>query len=165
MLDSNSKVLISCAVIGVVGTIGAALISNWDKFSPHSQTTDTVESDLIKPIPAPKPIHEPAPPSEAILDISGVWQDAGFPSNTTRITQHGKKLELARSGVLPTGIRFESSGIGELSGQSVATKYNTRYQNGLTSTGECFGQVSPNGAMIVNCTDSILNTFSISLLR
>ncbi|MGH6847030.1 MAG: hypothetical protein ACREC0_06220 [Methylocella sp.] len=143
MPESNSKVLISCAVIGLVGTIGAALISNWDKFSP---------------------VPKPAPLAEAILDISGVWQDAGAPSNTTRITQHGEKLELARSGILPTGVRCESSGSGELRGLSVATKYYTRYQNGLTSSGDCVGQVSPNG-MIINCTDSILKAFSISLFR
>ena len=50
MSSENQKpwVLITLAVIGVVGTLGGALISNWDKFFPQN-VTPTVSADSDGP--------------------------------------------------------------------------------------------------------------------
>ena len=51
--NQKSWVLILIAVIGVIGTMGGALIANWDKFSPSSEepvaSTESANSDSAKP--------------------------------------------------------------------------------------------------------------------
>jgi hypothetical protein len=58
--ESSHRVAIVVAVIGVVGTIGAALIGNWDKMFP----------------PTPRVAHGPSPPKEPQRDP--------FPEQTAR---------------------------------------------------------------------------------
>lgn len=71
------------AVIGLVGVLGGALTTNWDKLSPHAEPQ-------VVPAPAkadaPKPPHSDAPRRSSIttppavqgINISGVWRDVNM---------------------------------------------------------------------------------------
>jgi len=75
----NSRILIVVAVIGLTGTLGAALIANWDKFFPpqtpsgHPADVDaTTESRSLTP--DENPGMRPSAPTG--LTIAGVRRDA-----------------------------------------------------------------------------------------
>ena len=154
MAESNYRVAIVVAVIGVIGTLGAAFIGNWDKiFAPSPKSSPKIDSAQTTRV-------EPRPPAEAIPNIGGVWRDSNYPINGTRITQDGNMFHFTRWGVLPNGTTFESSGSGTIAGQRLTSNYNARYKSGATSEGGCSGTVALNGMhMELNCTDSLLGTF------
>ena len=100
------------------------------------------------------------------LQISGVWRDGNYPNNGSQVTQHGNSFSFTRWGVLPNGIRFESSGSGTIAGQRFTSRYNARYQSGDTSAGDCSGTVSTDGLrMELTCRDSLLGTFPLTAIR
>jgi TIR domain len=100
------------------------------------------------------------------LQISGVWRDGNYPNNGSQVTQHGNSFSFTRWGVLPNGIRFESSGSGTIAGQRFTSRYNARYQSGDTSAGDCSGTVSTDGLrMELTCRDSLLGTFPVTAIR
>jgi len=115
----NSRIAIAVATIGVISTLGAALIANWDKLFP----------------PSPKP----QPSSESIADIHGIWHDRAYPTNGFEIGQFGKSFQFRGWGVLIDGTRFESSGNGTITGRSFTTTYQAKYQSGApsVSVGNC----------------------------
>jgi hypothetical protein len=100
------------------------------------------------------------------LHISGVWRDGNYPNNGSQVTQNGNSFSFTRWGVLPNGIRFESSGSGTIAGQRFTSRYNARYQSGDTSAGDCSGTVSTDGLrMELTCRDSLLGTFPVTAIR
>ena len=82
---AESKVLIAVAVIGVVGTIGAAVIANADKLFPKT-------SSPTSPAPAPQP--RPARPDQGVTKLPPVQADG----ERTRFT--------GRMGPLEEGISY-----------------------------------------------------------
>jgi hypothetical protein len=44
--STTSKIVIWVAIIGLVGTLGAALIANWDKFFPSASTQDELPDEM-----------------------------------------------------------------------------------------------------------------------
>ena len=184
MPESSQRIAIVVAVIGVIGTLGAALISNWDKiFAPSPQSArkiDSPQTKQIEPQPPAEPTPrsprkidspqarqtEPRPRAEPISNISGLWRDSDYPSNTSQITQDGNSFHFRRSGVLPNGIRFESSGSGTITGQRFTSNYNARYQSGATSVGDCSGTVSPDRMRLeLTCRDSLVGAFPVTAIR
>ena len=165
MSETDSKIAVVIAVIGVVGTLGAAVIANWDKIFPHSPKRDAIENDSIKPPPTSKPINEATPQPEDLLTMNSVWHDVGALDNKTRILQRGDKFEFTRWGVLPTGEGFEATGSGEYRGQNVTTKYTAKYEKGSTSGGTCIGQLTLNNVIKLDCHDSRFDNYSYSFVR
>ena len=175
MADSSPRIAIAVAVIALVGTLGAALIANWDKiFEPSPRPAPRVESSqparneprpLEEPAPRTTPT-EPRPSAEAVPSIVGVWRDSNYPGNGSRITQDGNRFRFTRWGVLPNGTQFESSGSGTITGRRFTSSYTARYQNNATSAGDCSGTVSPDGTrMDFSCNDSLLGTFPVIAVR
>ncbi|MGH6689274.1 MAG: S1C family serine protease [Gammaproteobacteria bacterium] len=143
-----------------------------------------VEADIVRLIirawvpalpavatPPPLTPGEQAPASAGrspaqMPNISGVWRDPQQPGNGSQVTQDGNRFHFTRWGVLPNGIRFESSGSGTVTGQGFTSSYSARYQSGTTSTGNCSGTVSPDGTRIeMNCRDSLLGAFPLTSVR
>lgn len=152
MLESNQRIAIAVAVIGVIGTLGAAIIANWDK--------------IFVPSPKLQPNIASYPSAEPIPNLAGLWVDSNYPSNGSQITQDGNSVHFTRWGVLPNGIRFESSGSGSITGRRFTNTYTATYQSGATSTGDCSGTLSPDGTRIeLNCRDSRLGAFPVTAIR
>jgi hypothetical protein len=100
MPESSQRIAIVVAVIGVIGTLGAALIGNWDKIvAPSPQRPPKIDSPQ-------NTRSEPRPPAETVPNIGGVWRDSDSPSNGSQITQDGDRFHFTRWGVLPNGTRF-----------------------------------------------------------
>ena len=155
MSDTSNRVTIVVAIIGVVGTIGAAVIGNWDKIFPPPALPKKIETVSAK-----------TPTARAVSNISGVWRDVEYPSNSSQLSQDGNRVHFTRRGVLPNGVRFESSGSGTATGQSFNSDYSARYSSGATSMGNCSGTMSIDGKfMKLTCSDSLLQTFSLSAIR
>jgi len=124
--------------------------------------------------PAPQPKTPPAAPtarrpepaqtgphSTAAANIGGVWRDDDYPSNGSRINQDGDRFSFTRWGILPNGVRFESSGDGKVIGRRISSSYRARYQSGDTSAGHCSGTLSADALRIdLDCRDSLLGVFS-----
>src|SRR5262245_51314930 len=65
---SGGKVAIIVATITVVGTLGSALLANWDKLRGSSQraTTHTARPPTTRP--ATEPVRNPAPTDDRLED-------------------------------------------------------------------------------------------------
>jgi hypothetical protein len=183
MADSGYRNTIIVALIGVIGTLGAALIGNWDKIfaparpapgesrpapdaRPVAQSESTASVEPTRPArPEPRAAAPPAPvPSSA--SIGGVWRDSDNPANGSQVVVEGNAFRFTRWGVLPNGVRFDAQGNGTLSGHRFSSTYRARYQSGDTSTGACSGAVSADGArMDMSCRDSLLGSFPVTALR
>jgi hypothetical protein len=110
MGDSSSNTAITAAVIGVVGSIAVALITNWDKFSGAPRNTDAPrieqstpaqtspqpataqpppQSVAVQPVNPVTPVRESVPAMinirELILktfpNVSGVFTESAFPAD------------------------------------------------------------------------------------
>lgn len=72
-INTNHKIKIIIAVIGVVGAIISAIITSWDKFS-HKQSTEITKSvtstDHDLPIPGLQP-------KKFLGALEGIYEDAG----------------------------------------------------------------------------------------
>jgi len=77
MLQSNQRIAIVVAVIGVIGSLGAAFIANWDKF--------------FVPPPQPRAKIDSQPPADSIPNLGGLWRDSSNPNNSSQISQDGNK--------------------------------------------------------------------------
>lgn len=155
MADSNHKVAIGVAVIGVAGTLGAALLANWDKvFGRPAQTS-----------PAAVQVAPPAAPRVA-ASLTGNWRDSTGPNNTSRVRQVGNGFQFSRQGTLPDGTGFDAAGTGTVDGLQIASSYQARYGNGTVSSGTCSGTVSADATrMDLQCVDSLLGAFSSVAIR
>jgi len=156
MADPSHRVTITVAIIGLAGTLGAALLSNWDKIFSRAPQADVVNEQLPKKTnPIEAPLADPTP------NISGAWRDSDNPDNRTKVSQVGNRFSFTRSGTLSNGIRFESSGTGNLVGSRLMSRYTARYQSGDMSSGECNGSVSSDAMRIEqSCSDSFLGVFA-----
>jgi len=178
MADTSPRAAIVVAVIGVVGTLGTALIANWDKLFPRTSPqlvkpeppvdsrvgkTNPVDEKLASPVPA-API--PAAPVDVTPQIAGVWQDVGYPSNGTKVSQDGARFTFTRWGVLTNGVPFQGTGSGTLSGRRVSGGYRVFYRNGGFSEGQCTGSIWPGDTRIdLECTDTQLGRYQSSSVR
>lgn len=176
--ESSRRLIIVVAIIGLIGILGTAIINNWDKFFSPS-LKPSMETSLPQPTPTksnspskidkpaiqrPKP--QPSAPAVKVQNINGLWRDSNYSSNTSQVTQDGNRFHFTRRGILPNGTRFESSGIGTLTGQRYTSHYNAKYQSGAVSTGDCSGAVSRDGMHIdLNCKDSLLGSVPITADR
>ena len=160
MSESSHRTAIVVAVIGVFGSLGAALIGNWENiFAPSPQPSPRSNSSKL-------PETKLSPQRKTILNIDGIWRDSNYPSNGSEITQNGNNFSFTRWGVLPNGIRFESSGSGKITGQNFTSNYRARYESGATSAGDCSGTLSLDGMrMKLNCRDSALGVFPVTAIR
>ena len=182
MPEPASRVPIIVAFIGVVGTVTAAVVANWDKLfhaSPTAvvaapaataaQRTPAAPPENSQRTPALPPENSQrtlAPPPLVARTLSGTWRDAGDPATVSTLVQDGRALQFRRVGVLANGIAFESNGNGTVDGQQVATQYVARYQNGSASTGHCAGSVNATtDAIVLRCSDSWLGTFDSTAVR
>lgn len=156
MADPTHRVTITVAIIGLAGTLGAALLSNWDKIfsrAPQPAVVNGQLADKTNPIKAPS--------ADPIPDISGAWRDSDNPGNGTNVSQVDSRFAFTRWGTLPNGVRFESSGTGSLVGSRLMSRYTAKYQSGNVSSGECNGSVSADATRIEqSCSDSLLGAFT-----
>ncbi|MCP9836131.1 hypothetical protein KBY84_01325 [Cyanobium sp. N.Huapi 1H5] len=157
MADPSHRVTITVAIIGLVGTLGAALLSNWDKIFTRAPQPPVEDHQLPKP---PKdPIETPS--ANPTPNISGNWRDSDNPDNGTKVSQVDSRFAFTRWGTLPSGVRFESSGTGSLVGSRLMSRYTAKYQSGDVSSGGCNGSVSADATRIEqSCSDSLLGAFT-----
>jgi hypothetical protein len=185
MADGNARVAIIAAIIGLIGTLGGALIGNWDKLFPPERGAAAPRDVVVpgpdvrtSPAPAPDlaagtrtatPPSRPEPAAVAaapVPNITGTWRDVDYPGVVGQVTQTGNSFRFTRVGVLPNGIGFESAGNGVIDATRVSTRFDTRYQTGVLSTGSCTGTVSGDGGRLdLTCTDSLLGTFPVTSAR
>jgi hypothetical protein len=161
MADPHHRIAIVVAVIGVVGTLGAALLANWDKVFGHS-------APAAKPaaVATPAAVAPPIEPPRQVPTLSGNWRDSGGTPVTSRITQAGSNFEFSRQGSLPNGVSFTASGSGTLDGRAVTSHYRARYSHGAVSSGTCAGSLSADALrMDMRCSDSLLGEFSSVAVR
>lgn len=155
MADPNHRIAIVVAVIGVIGTLGAALLANWDKVFGRSH-----------PASPSAPAAAAAPEARSLPDIAGRWRDSAAPPVTSSITQAGASFRFSRQGSLPNGLTFSSSGSGKLEGRQITSSYEARYSQGAVSTGTCAGSLSADATrMELQCSDSLLGAFTSSAVR
>jgi hypothetical protein len=150
------------AVIGLLGTLGAATIANWDKIAGRPKE------------PSPKHLvsDDEDPPSPTInkkkraIDVTGTWRDPNYPSNYSRITQDEENIRFDGAGATIQGIGFRTSGAGTLSGLSLSLEYATVYQTGQQAQGTCSGTVSSSASqMTLRCTDPLFGKFVLSSVK
>ncbi len=173
MAEPSHRVTIIVAILGLVGTLGAALISNWDKIFPRvpraTTTTEPAAGTSVQAAPPAAPPTAPPPlahSADLALRITGVWRDSMYPSNLTEITQDGRDFRFRRRGVLPNGVGFESVGTGTLVGRQVRSQYTATYKTGATSSGRCSGAVSMDSRQIeLSCSDTLLGSFASISIR
>lgn len=146
MPDNNQKIVIVTAVIGLVGTLGAAIINNW-----HKQVAT----------PQPTAVLANTPPTPETPDLTGSWHDRSYPNNGAKIIQTGKRFTYSRWGTLPNGTRYTSSGNGSIDDFNINLRYQARYSpTEILSTGDCQGSLTPDGGeMQLSCKDSLLGEF------
>lgn len=93
MANSNHSVTIVVAIIGVVGVLGAAVISNWDKLSGRgSGSVASSNSATSTPAPTPSP---PAPtPTPKLSSAPSTANEAG-PDQAKRQTKEATRQILS----------------------------------------------------------------------
>lgn len=160
MADPSHRVTIIVAVLGVIGTIGAAVIQNWEKIMGRPAAV----SESIPPTPPPRlqaAIEQPSKVPDAI-NLTGVWRELyPNPGNISQTTQVGNTLRFTINGVVQ-GRSFRSDGSGVVSGNHI----ETTYQSTLPSLGRCEGTVSPDGMRITTtCIDSVYGQFVAGSVR
>jgi len=161
MADNSHRATIIVAVIGLVGTIAAALISNWDKIGVSPRPAD---SQPHPPAPTPTPIRA-AEKAESIINIGGAWRDPVYPAIRSRITQNGNEFSFQGQGIFQN-LAYQVSGTGTITGQTITTSYVSTFVSGQSTRGECSGTVTADGRkMTSTCTDVNLGTYVTSGVR
>ncbi len=172
MAELTPRVAIAIAVIGLVGTLGAALIANWDKLFPAGReplpTREVPRAEPPQPSVNP-PRAQPSAPTGAVApqvpNIAGTWRDTEYPV-VGQVIQDGRQFRFVRRGALTNGVGFESSGEGTIDGTQISNRFDTRYQTGAVSTGGCTGTLTADGNRLdLTCTDSLLGTFPVTAVR
>jgi hypothetical protein len=156
MADPSHRVAITVAIIGLAGTLGAALLSNWDKIFSRAPQPKVVDEELYEKL---NPVEAPA--ADPVPNISGIWRDSDNPDNGTEVSQVGSRFSFTRSGSLSNGVQFASSGTGSLVGNRLMSRYTAKYLPGKISSGTCNGSVSADATRIQqSCSDSFLGVFT-----
>ena len=166
MAESSYRATIITAVIGLIGSVVVAVITNWDKFTGVSGHGEKASVQTPAPVRPANPADTPGESSASVVDISGNWRDPNNPGNGSQISQAGGSFQFNGWGVLPNGVPYESVGSGTITGRAVASTYRARYQNGWVSQGNCTGNLSGDGSRLTStCTDSVLGTFVTAGVR
>lgn len=166
MSESSTNATIITAIIGVIGSIAVAIISNWDKIFPGhpNNQSDTIESPAVEisnngattsaqSRPTPQPRQRP-------VNISGNWRNPTAPANGSYIAQQNENFQFKGWGTLPQGIAYESEGSGSIVETNVSYQYVAQFQNGWSSQGSCSGTVNSSGDQLTaTCTDTLMGTF------
>jgi len=168
-LEMNGhKTQIIVALIALIGVLGGALITNWDKFFPptpgqvlrqnqeprqKSAETSSTRTDRAESVPTPSPF-----PAAAAINISSAWLDNW--GTRSQVTQQGETFQFTSWGVGCQGA-FQSSGSGTIKGNRTESTYQSTH-----SHGSCTGTVSQNGRQLTQtCTDSVCGQFQSVAMR
>lgn len=172
MSESSTNATIVTAIIGVIGSIAVAIISNWDKIFPghannqsaaiRSPTVDMASNgETISANGRPNP-----PPTRPPINISGNWRNPTAPANGSYIVQQNENFQFKSWGMLPQGIAYESEGSGSIVEKNLSYQYVAQYQNGWSSQGSCSGTVNSTGDQLTaTCTDTLMGTFVSSGIK
>ena len=165
ILDS-AKHLVGIASGGLAGgTIGIG----WAVPTSEISKLVTVSASTLSTLSAADSsalfdFQEGEPIQPKVTSIAGGWRIAEYPGGM-RITQIGNKYE-ANGWSTVQGMFLTSFGSGTVSGQKVTGTYTIRFPNGVSVTGECDGEVSPDGMrMMSKCKDSVFGTYPSSAVR
>jgi hypothetical protein len=163
---NSHKTQILVAVLALIGVLGGALISNWEKFSPRNQGLPPKQeppSRKDEKIPDRTEREDDAPPptplpTAAATNISSAWLDNW--GTQSQVTQQGETFRFTAWGVGCAGA-FQSSGSGTIRGNRTESTYQTAY-----SHGSCSGTVSPDGRQLTQtCKDSVCGQFQSTAVR
>ncbi len=164
MSEQSNQVAITVAIIGVVGSLGAAAISNWDKIAQPRLPLPPDHRDGSESVKTPPP--PPPPPPTPTPNLSGVWRDSVNPGNGSRVVQQGQTFTFQGWGTLPNGVGFQSTGTGSVDADRVSFVHKAQYQTGETSTGGCDGSVTSDASTItMSCTDTRIGAFPSRMYR
>lgn len=145
-------------LIVAINQFSSVKTSNSNNSQPDKHVDPPGEKDAD-----PSPVR---PTVATVIKIGGIWKDVNNPGNGSNLTQDGSSFQFENWGTLPQGLSFRSTGTGTITGQSVTSTYNTTYQNGSVSQGNCSGRVDADGLkMTLTCTDNVLGTFVTSAVR
>jgi hypothetical protein len=161
MAEPNHQVAIWVAIIGMAGALGAALFANWDKVFIRQNLVPISDKPHQTTKPDITPPPEPPEDKPVVPDIAGVWRDSGYDiiSEVSK-SKDSRNFGFTRSGTLPNGGKFSSSGVISLAGNRVKSTYNAKYQTGEFSSGKCDGSVSSDVTRIeLSCSDTLLGSF------
>jgi hypothetical protein len=158
---NGSKTQIIVAVIALIGVIGGAVITNWDKFSNQNQGSPPKPTPVIlAPSPDPAPSSSDLPTPSPEVNISGVWRDNTL-GTTSQVAQEGSTFKFTVWGTACIGGNFQSSGDGTIRGNSVESHYQSNF-----SQGTCSGTVSSDGRRMTSiCKDTVCGQFQSSAVR
>lgn len=166
-LEMNGhKTQIIVAVIALIGVLGGALISNWERVSPRNQEPPQKQesrqksedkssdrSEREEDVPTPSPL-----PTAAVININSAWRDNW--GTQTQVSQQGETFQFTAWGIGCKGA-FQSSGSGTIRGNRVESTYQSTH-----SHGRCSGTVSPDGRELTStCDDSVCGQFQSLAVR
>lgn len=189
MEQRGQHIAIIVAIIGVIGTIGAALLQNWDKIAgrppaaatsaapaaPGARTGAAAAATAVEPAAAAPATAIPGDEEDAAFaddvdieedagpnGLGGVWRELyPNPGNLTHTTMNGNRFEFTTRG-MALGVPFEAYGTGILRG----ARFESTYQSNLPSTGVCGGSVSAGGTRMNSvCLDSAYGRFEAASVR
>src|SRR5262245_25775252 len=95
----GSKTQIIVAVMALIGVIGGAVITNWDKLFPRHQAPPKPPPGIEEKSPDHTPgrsntngnVPTPSPIPTAEIDISGAWRDTW--GTTSQVIQQGSAFK------------------------------------------------------------------------
>lgn len=172
MSESSTNATIITAIIGVIGSVAVALISNWDKIFPghpnnQSVTTESPAVDVSNHGETTSAhSRSTPPPAQTTINIRGNWHNPTGPANGSYIVQQNENFQFKGWGMLPQGIAYESEGSGSIVEKNVNYQYLAQYQNGWSSQGSCSGAVNSAGDQLTaTCTDTLMGTFVSTAIK
>ena len=164
-VKSSWTVPIIVAVIGVVGTISAALIANWDKvaasraaekqaqveqaaqnLAASTFATEVAESDTTE---ADRGMDAAAP-----INLAGKWTDAGGYEYVYEQTGNQYSFNQFKDG------KYIGNGAGSLTGRHFKHVYA-----GAFGAGDCSGEVSANLTQATSTCTIGPNSFKLRIVR
>ncbi len=163
---NGRKTQIIVALIALIGVLGGAVISNWERFSPRNQgpppkqePPSTKEERIPDRSEREKDVSAPSPlPTAATINISSAWRDNW--GTQSQVSQQGETFQFTARGVGCRGA-FQSSGSGTIRGNRVESTYQSTH-----SHGRCSGTVSLDGRQLTStCFDSVCGQFQSSAVR
>jgi hypothetical protein len=160
---NNNKTQIIVAALALIGVLGGAIFSNWDKLFDQKTGPTPGPTVIVTPSPDPTPtipdgnnsVLKPSPE----INISGFWRDNW--GNSSQVTQEGSAFTYTAWGAACNGVYFKSVGNGVIKGNTVESDYQSNF-----SQGHCSGTVSSDGRrMSTTCNDSVCKQFQSTGVR
>ncbi len=145
-----SKLAAITAFLTAVGGLATILVQcTTEKSAPSAQQ---------KPVGGGGPMAVAGPQSPATANIAGRWRDnLGV---VYEIDQQGNRFTYTAHGVSCMGRTFRSQGQGTVTGNDVASVY----ESNISSRGTCRAAIS-NSGMTADCTDTVCGALSVSVVR